>query len=520
MMNRKTLFASIGLLFIGVIIGIVFVSGLHWSSEASAQQANSVPQLGNGTYKPTESMQLLKSFNQAFIDVAKVVRPTVVSISVKSEMASKSMPKDQFHNFDGQENEEGEEKEPQSPDLFRFFFPPRGERNMPKMSSGSGVIISSDGYIITNNHVVQDAEKNGEIKVMLDDKREFPAKLIGRDPLTDIAVIKIESKDLPVISFGDSETVQVGEWVVAVGNPLQLNSTVTAGIVSAIGRNLQLMRDAYSVENFIQTDAAINPGNSGGALVNLEGKLIGINTAIASQTGFNAGYGFAVPINLARSVVEDLIRYGKISRGYLGVQISSIDAVTAKAVGLDLPEGAMIQSVLEDGAAKRAGLESGDVILSVDGKKVKEPNDLQAFVARKHPDETVVVKVWRDKKEREFKVKLQARKEETTIASTSPSAPLRHEQLGIEVRELTSEEKKQYDADYGVMVKSVKPFGLAAMRGLQNADVILEVGKKRIKNVSDFKDAMNELKNEAATLIRVRKPDKTTRFIAIEVASK
>ncbi len=504
-MNRNTLLTAIGLIFIGIIIGVITVTGLQVTSKVEAQQTRTVA-LGNPTYTPKESMQAMKAINQAFIDVASVAKPAVVSIYVEAPARPLG------------DKSEGESDLPD--DMFHFFFRQQPRGCIPMRGSGSGVIITADGYIVTNHHVINPATNNGVIKVVLDDKREFRAKLVGSDPLTDIAVVKIDAKDLPMIPLGDSDEVQIGEWVIAVGNPFQLTSTVTAGIVSATGRgNLRVIEGSYSVENFIQTDAAINPGNSGGALVNIEGRLIGINTAIATRNGGYQGYGFAVPINLAKSVAEDLIKYGKVLRGYIGVQIQSIDATTAKALKLPKPEGAWVQTLVPDGAAKEAGIQEGDVIIAVDGKPVKETNDLQAYVARKHPGDKVVVRVWRDGKEKDITVTLKARDEKSELVTREPE-PEPAKQLGLEVKELTEADKKRYEVDYGVRVSSVEPFGQASERGIVKDDVILEVNKQKVNSVKEFKEAIAQVKEGEAILLRIRRRDKSTAFIAIEMGKK
>lgn len=516
-MNKKTLFTAIGLIFIGVVIGVVAITGLQGTGVGAAQTRQESVSIGNATYSPTPAMTWLKTMNQAFIDVANIVKPTVVSIDISAKPVRLRAPKDRFHDFEeDEENKEG--------DLFRFFFRPPGGELPPVRGSGSGVIISSDGYIITNHHVVKDAAEKGTITVILDDKREFKAKFIGSDPLTDIAVVKIDAQDLPVIAFGNSDSVQVGEWVFAVGNPFSLASTVTAGIVSAMGRNIGIIGDSYGVESFIQTDAAVNPGNSGGALVNLEGKLIGINTAIATRNGGYQGYSFAVPVNIAKAVAEDLIKYGKISRGYIGVQIKPVDATAAKALGLPKPEGAWVQQLVKGGAAESAGIKEGDVILSVDGRKVAAPNDLQAYIARKHAGDEVTLKIWRDGKERETRVKLKPRADEETLvvsnAPKSPSddlAPLRLKELGMDVKELTESDKKRYEVDYGVRVSSVQPFGQAESRGIVAGDVIMELNGEKVRSVSEFKSLLGKVKSGEAALFRIRRADKSTQFVAVEI---
>ncbi len=506
-MNNKTLLTAIGLIFIGIIIGIVGITGLQMTDNVSAQQPRELVALGNSTYTPKESMLTMKAINQAFIDVASVAKPAVVSIDV--ETTAKPL-------LNKQNTPDGEDPN----DMFHFFFRQQPRGNVPMRGSGSGVIISPDGYVITNHHVVREGGAAANIKVILEDRREFKAKFIGSDPLTDIAVVKIDAKDLPVMSFGDSDGVQVGEWVIAVGNPFQLASTVTAGIVSALSRNIDIIGDSYGVENFIQTDAAVNPGNSGGALVNIEGKLIGINTAIATRTGSYAGYSFAVPINLAKAVAEDLIKYGKVTRGYIGVQIKRPDATEAKALGLARPEGAWVQSLVPDGAAKQAGIEPNDVIIAVDGKAVRAPNDLQAYVARKHPNDKVVVKVLRDGKEKEITVTLKARAEKQDVAESKEPDAEPDMQLGLEVKDLTDADKKKYDVEYGVRVSSIDIGGQAAARGINKEDVIMEVNRQRVNSVKEFKSAISSIKAGEAALLRIRKRDKSTQFVAIEVASK
>ena len=282
---------------------------------------------------------------------------------------------------------------------FQFFFGPDMQMpdNMPQHGSGSGVIISKDGYIITNNHVVSLADEKG-IKVILSDKREYTAKLIGTDPNTDIAVIKIEADNLSVASVGNSDNVHVGQWVLAIGNPLGLNNTITAGIVSALGRNINIDGNSYAINNFIQTDAVINPGNSGGALVDINGLVVGINAAIKTTTGYYQGYGFAIPINIAKNVASELIKNGKIERGYIGVSIKDVDSKEAKGLGLDKARGVLIQNVIKGGAGDDAGLKTGDVVFSVDGKEVNAANELQTIIGSKRPGETAKLVVFQRRK--------------------------------------------------------------------------------------------------------------------------
>ena len=331
----------------------------------------------------------VQAINDAFTSASKTVNATVVNIKVITE--SKAVNKDLR-------------------DLFRFFGGPEDapsgggeEREMPKQEgAGSGVIISTDGYIITNNHVVDEAKEDG-ITVILSDKKEYKAKLIGKDPLTDLAVIKVEANNLPVAHIGNSDEVAIGEMVIAVGNPLGLNSTVTSGIVSAIGRGaLGLNRDRYAVENFIQTDAAINPGNSGGALVDTQGHLLGINTAIYSRSGGSLGIGFAIPVTTVKTVMDAIIKNGQVVRGWIGVEPQDITPELAESFNLQKSSGTIIAGVLKGGPADKAGVKPGDILISVAGKPVSDTVSMLNLVAQLSPGETVKVTVLRKSREAVF----------------------------------------------------------------------------------------------------------------------
>jgi serine protease Do len=288
-------------------------------------------------------------------------------------------------------------------DLFRDFFGGGGGLDAPRGGTGSGVIIKSNGYIVTNNHVVDGAD---ELEVTLYDNRKFKAKLIGRDPNTDLAVIKIEESGLPVLTYANSDDVRVGEWVLAVGNPFNLTSTVTAGIVSAIGRSIDILEEQYKIESFIQTDAAVNPGNSGGALIDTKGNLVGINTAIASRTGSFSGYSFAIPVNIMSKIVEDLVEYGEVQRGFLGISIQDMDNEIADDLGLVITEGVHIIDVSPEGAAYDAGMKANDVIIGVDGNDIKNAPKLQEMIGRARPGDKVSIKVNRGGKEKDIAVTL------------------------------------------------------------------------------------------------------------------
>jgi serine protease Do len=506
-MSKKSVLASLFLITLGIVFGVVLVSSFHGGVELGLA-GNKEVVIGASTPIKDELFQAQHT-SKAFVGVAKVVTPTVVSITVKSKAKGRS---ENFHEF------------------FRFFGPdfkfPEPE---PQMGSGSGVIINPEGYIITNNHVVDGATEDG-IEVILNDRRRFKAKVIGADPSTDLAVIKIDGEDLPTAAFGNSDNLEVGEWVLAVGNPLGLQSTVTAGIVSAIGRSgIGVIRDTYGIENFIQTDAAINPGNSGGPLVNLNGEIVGINTAIATTNARYQGYGFAIPVNLARSVVEDLIRFGKIRRGYIGVQIQTVDETMAKALGLEKTQGVLVQGLVDDGAAKDAGIKEGDLILSVDGREVNAANELQTYIARKHPGDVVTLKLFRDGKHLEKKVTLKSRAEDNVVTRASESRPVEpekeqeasreisFEKLGFSVRPLTSEQKKQLEVDKGVIVADVTTLGEAFSRGLAKNDVILEADRKEIGSTKDLKDAIERRKPGDSILFRVKRGRGQVSFLAVQI---
>ena len=356
----------------------------------------------------------------SFSEVAKMILPSVVSIYSTKIIKAKNNWDSQFNNL-----------------ALRKFF---GEKyfNLPsphelrQKGSASGIIVSKDGYILTNIHVVENAQ---EILVKLSDNRSFKATLTGADPLTELAVIKIPGIDLPMAKFGDSDSVKIGEWVLAVGNPLELRSTVTAGIVSAIGRDVDIIDDNFGVENFIQTDATINPGSSGGALVNLKSEVVGINTAIATQSGFYEGYGFAIPANLAKQIMDDLIKIGYVVRSYLGVSMQDVDEKIARAIGLENPHGVFIDQVSEDGPAFKAGLQEKDVLIMIDGKKVNQGNIIQSIIAQKKPGEKLLLTVIRKRKTFQINVSLGA----------LPSPQIKKAQYGI---------KKKY-INIGLKVKSI-----------------------------------------------------------------
>ncbi|MDY5921736.1 MAG: trypsin-like peptidase domain-containing protein [Candidatus Onthomorpha sp.] len=368
-------------------------------------------------------------------------------------------------------------------DFFSFLLPPQS-RERSYQTSGSGVIISEDGYVITNNHVVQDAET---INVVLNDKRSFVARLVGNDPSSDLAVIKIEADGLEPLQFGNSDEVKIGEWVLAVGNPFNLTSTVTAGIVSAKARNINILGNKMSnapIESFIQTDAAVNPGNSGGALVNLKGELVGINTAIASSTGSYTGYSFAIPSNIVRKVTSDLIQYGMTQKANIGVHFAEMDSKLAEVKGIKSVRGIYIGYVIKDGAADKAGIKDGDIITSIDGKSVNSNAEFNEVVAQHSPGDVVKVAIERDGKPFYFDVTLFNSMGNTDIIRNDTEAA--EQILSGSFREVNDKEKQQYGISKGIVIEKVgkSPF---ARLGIKNGFIITSIDKKVNISIEDIR---------------------------------
>lgn len=510
-MSTKSVVSAVLLIALGIIFGVVLVSSFKGVDVTFAQ--NPV-QIGSSSPAPRVNPSL-QALNEAFHSVSKDVTPTVVYITVQSSGKSDDDEGGRFFHFFGPE--------------FKFDGPRR-----PEIGAGSGVILTSNGYILTNNHVVEGSDEDG-IKVRLSDTREFTAKLIGTDRYTDLAVIRINGENLPTPRLGNSDQVEVGHLVFALGNPLGLTSTMTQGIVSALGRRIDIIDDArtgYGIENFIQTDAAVNPGNSGGPLVDIGGAVVGINTAIATTNQRYQGYSFAIPINLARKVAGDIIRYGEVKRGYIGVNIQTVDAVIAKDRGLGNPKGVMIQGVNPGSAGEEAGLKPLDIILSVDGQEVNTSQQLQSVVAAKDPGQTVTLRIFRDKKIIERKVGLKMREEEKAVtASDRPRSNPREresarsksvniEPLGLTAKSLDSQTKKQVDVDQGVVVEKVEAFGMAAQRGIGKGDVVLSVGDQDISSPEELREVVGKMKPGQTAMLRLKGEDKRVRYVAIEMPAK
>ncbi len=510
-MSMKSVVVAVLLIAVGIVFGVTLVSSFKGVDFTFAGQD---VKLGAQS-KLSAPHPTLQSLNEAYHGIAKEVTPTVAYIIVTSK------PKN--------------DRSSQNP-FFHFFGPDfQSPRQQPEVGAGSGVILTQDGYILTNNHVVEGATSDG-IEVTLWDNRVFKkAKLIGTDKYTDLAVIKVDAQGLQVPHLGNSDNVEVGHTVFAFGNPLGLTSTMTQGIVSALGRQLRIIEDGspLGIEDFIQTDAAVNPGNSGGALVDINGEVVGINSAIATTNARYQGYSFAIPINIAKKVATDLIKSGKVRRGYIGVTIQTVDATMAKANGLSKPSGVFVQSVSAKSAGAEAGLKEGDIIFSVDGREVNTSNQLQTIIASHYPGETVSLKVYRDGKSFDKSVTLKSRDEaEGSVASNdakgdsdqptdvSSKGALELDNLGMTVRNLDPKAKKEYGVEHGVMVESVEPMSESSKRGLAASDVIMSVGDQNIASVTQFDKVLKAKKAGDAILMRVKGKDKSTRFVAIEVPGK
>lgn len=397
--------------------------------------------------------------------------------------------------------------------FFRYFFgdtPGGQERRVPVKGLGTGFVFRSDGYILTNNHVIEGAE---EIKVTFKNGQQFNGKVVGKDPLTDIAVVKIDAANLPTIPLGDSDAARVGEFVIAIGNPYGLSHTVTTGVLSAKGRPISAGDSGREYENFLQTDAAINPGNSGGPLLNLKGEVIGINTAILP---YAQGIGFAVPINMAKSILDQLISKGRVTRAWLGVYIQEVTPEIAEKFGLEKPQGALISDIAPDSPAERANLMRGDIVLKIDDKEIRSVSGLQQTVRSYRPGDTVRVELWRDKKSVVVEVTLGELQEEST--SMTPELPVT---LGVEVREITPDLVVQYalKRESGVVIVGIDAGGPADRAGLRPGDVVLELNRRRIATLFDWERALSRIQPGETVLLLLDRGGRTY-FVPLKAEKK
>ncbi len=472
----RALIGAIFLLLIGTAVGVTLVSEFH------------LMPVGQAVNEPKqEKLVDILPGDQIFVNIAKRVTPAVVNISTTRTIKS------------------GGADSPFNDPFFRRFF---GDQNpfghLPQkrkeQSLGSGVIVSSNGLIITNNHVVEEAD---DIRVLLEDKRSFQGEVVGRDKKSDIAVIRIDAKDLPTIPWGDSDKLQVGEYVVAVGNPFGLNQTVTMGIVSAVGRANVGIAD---YEDFIQTDAAINPGNSGGAMVNTQGELVGINTAIFTRSGGYMGIGFAAPSNMARLVMESLVKLGKVVRGWLGVSIQEVTPLLAKEFGLHENKGALVSDVLPDSPAEKSGIKREDVIIGFMGQEIENASHLRNVVARTNVGTRAPVKIVRDKKEKEIFVTISAQPKEAAAEGEEEETRLEEDFFGIDVQDISPELTEQFGLNKnvkGVVVVQVEDGSLADEAGLREGDLIVEVNRKPVRDRKGYQNILSVIKKGETVILLI-----------------
>ena len=457
------------------------------------------------------SVTALRQMGKAFASIAEKTSPAVVGLRAERTVTREYSP--------FRDSPFGEPFDPFEDDIFDFFFRRRSPRERSPQRryrelrpvQGSGFIISSDGYILTNNHMVEGAEK---VVIELADGRKFTAEVIGADRDSDVAVVKIDARSLPCLELGDSDALEVGEWVLAIGNPLGLSHTVTAGIVSAKGRS---GFGLATLENFIQTDAAINFGNSGGPLINLDGKVIGINTAIYGSSG-NIGIGFAIPINMAKHAYEQLVESGTVERGFLGVMPNDLDPEMAEAFGLKDNKGVAISEVTEGSVADKAGLRHNDVILELDGELVESADSFRNRIAMLKPGKKINLLVWRDGKRRTFTVKLGKRPSTQELTGAPPDEL---EELGFSVRNLTDEsaERYGYEGQSGVIVISVEPGSQAAQLGIVPGVLIKEVNREAVKNTKQFNEAIAKARKKGRALLLVKR-DRFQYFVLLPLSGK
>jgi serine protease Do len=487
MTNKKRFYLSAAfILVLGIFVGLVMSSHLGVISPLPAKSQIS-----------SKSIDILTQLSDAQSEVAAVATPSVVNISTTRVI--KSREEAPFDLFD-------------DPFFRRFFGDQFQHPNIPKehkeQSLGSGVIVSEDGYIVTNNHVIEKAQ---EIKVLLSNKKDYTAKLIGADPKTDIAVIKIDVKGLTALPWGDSNKLKVGEIVFAIGNPFGLNQTVTMGVISAVGRANVGIAD---YEDFIQTDSAINPGNSGGALINARGELIGINTAILSRTGGYQGIGFAVPSIMARQVMDSLVKYKKVVRGWLGVSIQEVTSDLAEQFGVKDLKGALVSGVMKGSPAEKAGIKQGDVILQYNGKVVEDTGHLRNMVSQTPIGTKVQVKVLRQKKEVDVEVAIaELPKKMAEAPSRNTGEPDENQEessalTGLVVRELTPDLAAHLGIDEnenGVVVVKVDPDSKLYEAGIRPGDIVLQINQKNISTIEDYKKAASKIRQKERVLLLIRR---------------
>jgi len=493
------------------LLGVGIAAGLGWTGTSHV-----MPVIDTEAQIPAQAVQPALDLSDAFVKVSETVTPAVVRIEARRQRPGASSARSRNRLF-GPDDNPG-----QTPD---------------RVAGGSGFIISDDGYILTNNHVVADANS---LTVFLQDRRSFPATVVGRDPFTDVAVIKIDAPNLRKLSFGSSSELRVGEWIVAIGNPgfggtsRPLDYTVTVGIVSAIGRPLQLLQrelaqdeetrnnQGFAIEDFIQTDAVINPGNSGGPMVNLRGQVVGINSAIASRTGFYQGYGFAIPIDLAHRVMEDLIEYGRVRRAWLGVAMRPIDQISAEAYGLPTVTGVELTLITDGGPAQAQGLRVYDVLVEVDEQPIGRVGQLQQTIAMRRPGDRIDVKVYRDGRPLTVEIRLGEAplQREPVVAVTEPAREERmDDKLGLRIEDMTRQNAAEfgYDDIEGPVITDVQVNGPAARRGLTPGWRVLEINRQVVEDAGDVRRIMSRVGRGDIVTLHLAAPNATRQIVHVKV---
>ncbi|MFO7891988.1 MAG: Do family serine endopeptidase [bacterium] len=514
MLTKKTKFFTITVfVFLGIIIGVLLTSNLDLTPEGFATDVEQESNSSKSHFTSlTDTDVQIPAYSNDFSVIAKKILPTVVSIAT-----TKIVKQSGSDDFWG----------PILKDFFGRDYQFRDPGPQELQGLGSGILINSEGYILTNHHVINNAD---DITVTLYDNRSFEAEIIGSDPLTEVAVVRINGADLPHAPLGNSDLVEIGNWVIAIGNPLELTSTVTAGIVSAKGRDINIIRDetddetggSYAIENFIQTDAAINKGNSGGALVNMKGEVIGINTAIASGTGYYAGYGFAIPINLAKRIVTDLIEQGHVIRPYVGISMRPVNEAVAQRYNLNRISGVYIEQVLDDTPAEKGGLKELDLILKLDDKEIDQGNQVQNYIAMQKPGDVVTFTILRESSAGKLKkigieVTLGTKDLEKSHSENENQDTITD--LGLEVHNLTDEIRNridEYKYEEGVIVMNVTPSSPADKANIQRLSLINRIEDIEITSVSDFRKALKNIDKDVVIFYLKYRDRKYHAFVRIK----
>jgi len=467
-------------LIIAIFSSVITLLGFHYF----VKDSNQIIEEQGSSFKTIQTNFVNSAYEAESTDFTKAAKETVDAVVHVKNTAVKT-----YHN-----------------PIDEFFYGRNGGRQYKSVGTGSGVIISPDGYIITNNHVVADAT---EIEITLNNKKVYKAQLIGSDESNDIALVKIEDSDLPFITFANSDNVKVGEWVLAVGNPYNLTSTVTAGIISAKGRDLD---GNNNIESYIQTDAAVNPGNSGGALVNTRGELVGINTAISSQTGSYVGYSFAVPSNIAKKVIEDLIEFGNVQKAFLGIQFVELNGQNSEKLETSISEGIYVTKVLEGGAAIEAGIKEDDIIIKMNQTDITKFSDLKGQLNALRPGEKIDITVLRDEDEKIFMVTLKNKFGNETYNETDYIDNI----LGLQLKEISKKQKKKYNIDFGVSIEKINNKSFSRY-GIKEGAIILAIEREKVHTVADVESLIQQHENSQYVTLQILNTNNKVEYISLKL---